>query len=100
MSESPGCGFGLTDTKTIPNLVRFDQTAWLSQKGRGNFEPAGAQPAPKGDGEAPSSTPAMALLMEQMEIVYLVLVHHPPTARKGGENHRCLQAVCSLKINN
>lgn len=75
-------------------------SAWLSQKGRGNLEPAGAQPAPKGDGEAPSSTPAMALLMEQMGIVYLVLVHHPPTARKGGENHRCLQAVCSLKINN
>lgn len=45
--------------------------------------------------------PAMALLMEQREIISLVCVHHLPTAhREKEENHKYLKAFCLLKINN
>lgn len=77
-----------------------DRITWLSQRGIGSSQLGRAQPAPGGDAEVPISTQATALLMEQKGTVLLVLVCHLPIAHRGGENHRCLKAVCLLKINN
>lgn len=77
-----------------------DRSVWLPQRGIGSSQLGGAQPAPEGDAEVPNFTQGTALLMEQKGTVLLVFVCHLPIAHRGGENHRCLKAVCLLKINN